>query len=645
MEHETTVEELNNFFSNVSYDYYNLHMAVIIAYYNHNFLPLTQKEIYNEIITKRNLKNKLRKSNGKKYTCIKIRIKDILKKKKEIFKNENKRHRGVKYSINLNQIIDFWKSQVSIMNKEKEKDKAFAVTSNKIETNKTYSEDNIDDKKEEGKNINILGKENNSEKHKEDSSNRLLTKKKRRRRRKKKFKCEDEPSRSTDSVIDLTGSRTINKLKKQNYQKSFIDGYLTDGLSNNEIEIDINDNNKLNELFSNSVCDKFPQIDDSSLSQIIEKYGKLIEKLEDIRGNLIKFQNIKLTESFNEEKNKLEKEKTNIINYYTNSSNLLKNQMFNKDSFNFQKELLQKSISDYLEVYGDSCENLFKVLCERNEILDYLMFDKEKEINEGINDCFLNLKLFINSNKSQIKEANNCLKNYPRSHFKKILDNIIQELETENKQKNHENLNLSDKIKSPQKKIQKIKKKEIFKVRTISTDKIKKPSYKKKIFKGKEKQKSNSLKMPTIENTQIPKKELINNSFEKYNDYNSDNSSYMNSSININNINGNSIDEKITNRNLGKDKTSDSNSNNIICDENLPSNSLAYNDLKLQSKYSDEEEGGKIISEKSTKVVTNKNINCSNDSDREKDNLSKKSRTTATFCSTSIIEGEENNNN
>lgn len=272
------------------------------------------------------------------------------------------------------------------------------------------------------------------------------------------------------------------------------------------------------------------------------------------------------------------------------------------------------------------------------------MLDKEKEINEGINDCFLNLKHFINSNKAQIKEANNCLKNYPRSHFKKILDNFVQELESEGKKKNQDKLNISDKIKTPKKLVKKTKKKELFKVRIISSDKNKKESYyKKKIFKGKEKQNNNSLKMPQIGDIQIPKKILINNSFEKYNDNNSyDNSSCINSSININNIIDNSIDEKNNNKNLGNDKVSDSNSNNNISDGNLPSNSLAYSDLKLQSKCSDEEEeGGKIISEKSSKIIANKLKKFNNDSEREKDNLSKKSRTTATFCSSSIVDVEE----
>ena len=652
MEHETTIEELNNFFSNVSYDYYNLHMAVIIAYYNHNFSPLTQKEIYNEIITKKSLKNKLRKSNGKKYSSIKIRIKDILKKKKTIFNNLNKRHRGVKYAINLSQIKSFWNSQVAIMNKEKDKNKEMEQIPNKIESKKNYSEDNINEKKEDEKSLDSIGDEKKSENQLDDSSKKLLTKK---TKRKKNDKYDDEPSKNSDSIIDLTGSRTINKMEKKNYKNSFIDGFLTDEFSNNnnDIEIDFSDNNKLSDLFSNSVYDKFPKIDDNSLNQIIEKYGKLIEKLEDIRGHLIKFQNIKMAESFKEEKNNLEKEKNNIINYFNISSNLLKSKIVNQDSFNLQKELLKKSISFYLELYGDSCENHFSVLCERNEILDYLMFDKEKEINEGINDCFLNLKLFINSNKAQIKEANNCLKNYPRSYFKKKLEKIVQDLEIENTQKIQQKLNISNKINSPKKVNRKTKKKILFKTRIISTTKKSKDScYKKKIFKGKEKQKSNSLKMPEIGNIQIPKKILIN-SFEKSNDNNScDNSSLMNNSININNINCNLTDER-NNNNIGNDRTSDSDNNIKInsCDENYPKNSLAYNDLRLkfsstQSKCSDEEERGEnITSEKSSEIKVNKRKKYCNDSDREKDNLSKKSRTTATFCSTSLGDGEEHNNN
>ena len=120
MEQQTSIEELNLFFSNISYDFYNLHMAVIIAYYNNNFSPLTQKEIYNEIISRKDFRDKLRKSTGEKYSSIKLRIKDILKKKKSIFKNlsKNKRTRGAKYAIVLNQVTKFWKSQASHMNKD-----------------------------------------------------------------------------------------------------------------------------------------------------------------------------------------------------------------------------------------------------------------------------------------------------------------------------------------------------------------------------------------------------------------------------------------------------------------------------------------------------------------------------------------------
>ena len=146
MEKEVTIEDLNLFFSNISYDYYNLHMAVIIAYYNHKFIPLTQKEIYNDIITRNDFKSKLRKSTGEKYTSINIRIKDILKKKKSIFKNinNNKRVRGAKYSIILNQVIKFWKSQASLMNKEKDLYSNFS--SGKLENRKKYTEDKINDK-------------------------------------------------------------------------------------------------------------------------------------------------------------------------------------------------------------------------------------------------------------------------------------------------------------------------------------------------------------------------------------------------------------------------------------------------------------------------------------------------------------------
>ena len=120
---ETTIDELNSFFSNVSFDYYNIPMAMLICFYKNNFNPMKQNDIYKNIISNPDYKEKLRKTNGKKYTRISSAVQrtilyDLIFKKVEKDKNEKDDNSETKYSIVLNEIIDYWKDQASAMQKD-----------------------------------------------------------------------------------------------------------------------------------------------------------------------------------------------------------------------------------------------------------------------------------------------------------------------------------------------------------------------------------------------------------------------------------------------------------------------------------------------------------------------------------------------
>ena len=118
-ENESIIEELNSFFSNISYNYYDVPMAMILAYYKKKFKPLTQNEIYLDIISNKNYKEKLRKSTGGVYTKIQAAIQKTISSD-SIFKEVKDERNGSpkyesKYSIDLNKIKIYWNEQALLM--------------------------------------------------------------------------------------------------------------------------------------------------------------------------------------------------------------------------------------------------------------------------------------------------------------------------------------------------------------------------------------------------------------------------------------------------------------------------------------------------------------------------------------------------
>ena len=715
-----TIEDLNSYFSDISYDYYNLHMAVIISYYNHKFIPLSQKEIYNDIISKKDFKTKLRKSNGKKYSSIKMRIKDILKKKKSIFKNENKvRKRGVKYSINLNLVIPFWKWQVSIMNKDKKNNKDKNYDEKYEEEDSDFSLKNENSKKFEGEENEKSENEKENDKNEKDKKDinlildkkegkkkvkRYLTRKTKRKEFKNDFENENNTNnnknkKNADFIIDLSAYKNAYKTKKRKRRTRKRNGYLTDDLKNKNnnknlnLDLSEDDNDLLKDVFTNSIYDKLPKFDEKSLSEIIDKYEKLIEKLNDIRDKLLKLQNSKMAvESLEEDKLKSKKEKNSIINLYKIWKNLIKKKTVNSDVIERQKDLLKKGIDTYLELYGDSSENLFKILCERNELFDYLIFEREKEISEDANECFLNLKNFINSNKTQINEANNFLKNYPRSYYKKNFEKILKEIDNEKIEPIKNKLDIFDIIKDnakyeneKEKKAEKKSEKKSEKMNENEKNEIiKKPnkrgrkpkkyhSAKKPITRKKEKEEINNkqeeeqkkeiMKIPKLFN--VLKKNNDNNICDKNNADKNNNKNNINIKINIDNINNNvSIDNNIKNVNNkieceNNNNSTNNNNKNISNNNSLINPQMSYDleqlkinfykDLEMNFDDNDNNdnnnENSDLLSDKNNKIKSNEKKNQATPFDEDENdsvNMSKKSRTTATFGSTFVENAGQN---
>ena len=428
---ETSKKDILNFFSNVKYNYYNLEMAIIISFYEKNFTLMTQKEILNSIISKKDYKEKMRKSNGENYQKINSEIKKILKGKEQIFRQKKYRNEQ-KYSIILSNIKNFWNSNAATMNKiedKKEENDINSKSSKKMKSKKSFIEDKDEYKNEKNK---------KNKKRKKDDTIELLSRKTKR----KKYKYEENTNKDSTPIKNLFNFKIENKKVKQKMNENKINGYLTDDFSSSKDNLNESDiENLLKDMFSNSIYDKFPKTDENSLNNIIDNVNNLLDKLSEIKNNLLDLQTLKLAEKYkidNEKEKKSEQDKkNNIINYYKEIQKLLNKNQFNSDAYERQTDLFKKSINDFLESYEDSYDNIFKIVCDKNGNMDYILYKKDEDIKE-FNGCYENIKNFIKENKKGINDTNNFLKNYSRNYYKKKFDKVIKFLDT----KKNENKNL-----------------------------------------------------------------------------------------------------------------------------------------------------------------------------------------------------------
>ena len=631
---KVTPEELDKYFSNVSYDFYNLPMAIIISFHKHKFAPMTFDELLNDITSKKDAINKLRKANRQKYSSLTIEINKILSERTELFQiaKKNKKINNQTYSIVLDEVINYWESQISTMsyiNKSSVK---------KIKNNKKFFEDRI---KREKENDDINSK-----------NNELLSKKTKRKINRDENTPKKNVEKKNEKNEDGDGYKTSCKKainnKNNNENNNVIKGYSTDFLSNaNNMK---NNEAVLMSLFDNYIYDKMPEIDEENLNTIIKKFGKIIEKLDKIRKKLKSLQTSKyVIQFFNEYKQLSENEKEKIVDKYKNIEGLLNKKKMNTDSLVKLNEELKQSVDYYLDVYGCSYESLFKILCEKNEILDYLLIDKEKEINNDVKDCFQKLYNFITANKKQIKESNNFLKVYTRNYYKARFDKILKKFAVDDPQ-NKKVIDLSqDCLESKNKSEKKVnnKKRSQSKSKDKNNKKIKNDFdfvIKKAMLEEQILSDGNSLKKgeSTFLNNNIKKSEekkimnmegkKDNNNNNKSNKKKCKNKSINGSTAHTNNTNNNS--NNISNNN--KDIKDINDTINTDTDKNSHNSEFiyAYEDLKGK-KFKDKilsncDEDSSFISYSELKSDGKKSI-CGEDNENEKDNDSRKSQTTATF--------------
>ena len=641
MEEKATPEELDKYFSNVSYDYYNLPMAIIFSFYKHKFAPMTFDQLLNDISSKKDSIYQLRKANRQKYTSIKIDMKRTLNENTKLFKTikNNKKINIQTYEIILDEVIDFWKSQVKSMNNINKS------SIKKLKNSKKYYEDRI---KKEKENDEINSK-----------NNELLSKKTKR----KINRTESTPMKIVaKNNDDLDGYKTSRKkeIEHKKDKDSDIKGYSTD------ISINLN-NMKNNEasligIFDNTIYKKMPEIDEENLNNIIKKFEKLIEKLNKINQKLKALQTSKyVIQFFNEYKQLSENEKSKILNIYENIQVLMNKKKLNTDSIGKFNEQLKNSIDYYLDIYGCSYESLFKILCEKNEILDYLWLDKEKEINNDMKDCFQKLSNFITSNKRQIKESNNFLKTYTRNYYKSRFYKVLKKLGIDfpHHQKTIDiSMDHSDNNNKSENEVNRIRSKSINKSKDRKNKQLKNDFVIKNAIMeehilsdnvlSRNKEYTSLKDNKVLKQTNDEKKKIINKE-----DKNDDNNKTIKKTGNKKNKNSkleNTDNIIFTNNRLDENKENNDNNstfnkNNI--EKNLDNSEFIYAFEELKSKkfkektFSNIDDDSSFISYSEIKSDEKKSYD---DEENEKDDDSKKSQITATFLNTLTNSSQKNIN-
>ena len=232
----------------------------------------------------------------------------------------------------------------------------------------------------------------------------------------------------------------MNKINK--LEKGDSDGYLSDGLGKNNFnKLVINNgrgfNNNINLknlLSKNNIYEKIPITDENMLNNIMDKFSKLGQKIKEIQSDLKSLVLSKTIQKyFNENNKKEEKQKTQINNYYNEINSLMEKKEYNPDNFKVKYELLKRGMSSFLDIYENSYENLFRVLFEKNNILESIHSKKEENLQKDINECFNGLNKFINANKKQINDSFHFMSNFTRNFYLKRFESIITKIETKHK--------------------------------------------------------------------------------------------------------------------------------------------------------------------------------------------------------------------
>ena len=500
---ETTIEELNKFLSNISYNYYDVPMAMILSYYKNNFIPLTQNNIYLDIISNKNYKEKLRKSNGEEYARIQSAIQkticyDLIFKQIEDENNKNDPNYEPKYSIDLNGIIDYWNEQAFLMKRDYivkciEKKNKLKLKANKINI---IEESNL---KTNSNLINEIYKSNNFLKKKTRRKNLKLSHKKRisfsfNNRIKRRNYINSNNYKSNNKIdYDISANEedfennfknknlsnvkyynfrskdnTFNKMIKYNDEINMDE--ISDILNNENLSStssfniyenknNFNYENILLKIFSKSIFDVWPKLDEKDLEKIIDNYNDIIKKVNLIKNKLQDLMNIKskyYSQIAEDEKIHSEKEKEKIFKVYDH----IKQKFFNQNSvisynekllrnldYNHEIKWLKQNTNNYLLIYEETYNNLSKMVNDRIKVLEYLSKIKE-ELIKDIHLYEENLENFIKNSISKINKTSSFLKKYTKNYFEQSMELVINMIEDKfYNEKNRKNFENTQKIK------------------------------------------------------------------------------------------------------------------------------------------------------------------------------------------------------
>jgi hypothetical protein len=464
-------------------------MAVVISFYKNNFKPLTQNEIYEDIISTDDYKEKLRKPTGEKYLRIISSIQRTISYDivfKPMFTEDKKKDNSIceqKYSVDYDTIVGYWNDQYALMNcedfyncLERSKIKRSSLRSDIseidiVEVNLSKSIEKSPVKRKNTPNNNEIKNNNNSnrnflQKKTKRSNTPINQRKKPKNKTNAKIKNISDDSSSKSSNQNRGGDESVSKSKYQKRRLSVGKQYRAKNKKNETINInsviDIDSNNDLTEILSNdstdnsnnrnnssedsliellnnSLYEKWPKLSERSLNKLINdftylrnKINSIINMLQDLNGIKVKYYN-KLAD---DAKILSEKEKEKIFKIYENirgkicnknSKKSYKDKILNDLAFNHGKKDLKESINKYLSIYDKSYINLTHIINDRITIFDALEQTKN-ELCEEVKENKKCLENFILFNSTKIKKTTEFMKKNTRNHFEKTINKTFNEL-------------------------------------------------------------------------------------------------------------------------------------------------------------------------------------------------------------------------
>jgi len=193
-------------------------------------------------------------------------------------------------------------------------------------------------------------------------------------------------------------------------------------------------------IFSNSIYDIWPNLDEINLNKIIDNYTSLIYKFSQIKDKLQDLTSIQskyYTKLAENEKMHSEKELDKLVDIYNLMQEKItkeemyisyKDKLLNELTFNQEKKWLKDNTNSYLNIYEQTYKNLTLIITERLKIFDFLIKTKKFMLNQ-IEDCEQDLKNFMKINLINIKKAKEFLNKYTRKYYEQKIQEFIDHMD------------------------------------------------------------------------------------------------------------------------------------------------------------------------------------------------------------------------